>query len=438
MGYVGWDDHNRSNRFHSVDQARNTLMSCAPNAILFTGGDNDTFPLWYVQNVEGFRTDVPVAVLSYFSTDWYLEQMKMQQYKSEPLPLSISGENYRSGRNDYVPLVENPKAQAGVNIDTYIKLVDSNDPRVYVQLRGGGSTSKLLSRNFVLNVDKQAVIENEVVPADKHSRIVDKMVWELDPRNGAIYKNELALLDLLANNNWERPIYFNNTSANTLNMNLRPYLHLEGMAYRLLPVEARANPATGEVGEVNIPVMKENVKKFLFRGLDNPDTYNDEEYRKFGTNTRYNIYRLADALAKEGKRTEALSYLDMALEKIPDEVIPYSFFMPNFVELYQQLGEDERAQELADLLADRAVNTIEYSLKTDQGSDMASRSMLTLQRLALVYRDALDASMPGAGLLPETEMQPTTERQAMLQEKAQKYMQLYYDYRQLLNPQYGR
>ncbi len=120
MGVNGWDNHNRSNRFHSVDQARNTLASCAANAVLFTGGDNDTFPLWYVQDVEGFRTDVRVVVLSYFSTDWYIEQMNRKVYKSEALPFSMDMNMYRQGKNDYIPLVSD-NGQS-VNLKSYIKV----------------------------------------------------------------------------------------------------------------------------------------------------------------------------------------------------------------------------------------------------------------------------------------------------------------------------
>ncbi|MBX2841093.1 MAG: DUF2723 domain-containing protein [Flammeovirgaceae bacterium] len=385
MGINGWDNHNRSNRFHSIDQAKNTLRSCAPNAILFTGGDNDTFPLWYVQEVEGFRTDVRVVVLSYFSTDWYISQMRRQAYESDPLPMSIKPKNYLTGTNDYVPLVE---AEGGekraVNVASYISLVDKNDPRVKVKLQGGGETAKLLTRNFSLDIDKADILEKGFIPKGKEDQIVDQMVWSLKEGQRAIFKSDLAILDLLATNNWERPIYFNNTSSNTSNLELRPFLQLEGMAFRLMPI--RSKPS-GEVGEVNIEVMKENLSEFEFRGFDDPSTYNDEEYRKFGANTRHSYARLAKALYDEGRLEEAKEVLDTGLKNIPDTTIPYSYFTSRFVELYYLLGEKERAKEIADVMERRAQEFVNYAVDHGKYDDNIYRSaMIFPSALADIYR----------------------------------------------------
>ncbi|MBD0402353.1 DUF2723 domain-containing protein [Flammeovirga sp. EKP202] len=394
MGAKGWDGHNRSNRFHSVDQARNTLASCAPNAILFTGGDNDTFPLWYVQNVEEFRTDVRVAVLSYFSTGWYLDQMKQKQYESEPLPLSISSHNYREGKNDYVPLVEDERAQNGVNLKAYLASVEANNPVTQVGLQGGQTTAKLLSRIFILDVDSAAVVKSGIIPKGMEGRIKPKMAWRLKNDKTYIFKNELALLDLIATNNWERPIYFNNTSANTINMDLRSYLFLEGMTYRLLPIQANT---FGEVGEVNTEVMLKNIEKFAFRGMQDESVYYDDEYRKFGANTRNNIYRLSeklyvDGLAKEDEAKLKLSKekLDWILSMIPDTTIPYSFYSPKYMELYYKLGATKEANEIFDILVRRSQENVNYYANTGRGTEsVARRSLIVLQQLAQIFESNL-------------------------------------------------
>ncbi len=429
MAANGWDNHDRSNRYHSIDQAKNTLRSCAPNAILFTGGDNDTFPLWYVQDVEGFRTDVRVIVLSYFSTDWYIDQMRQQVYESEPIPLSIDPENYLQGKNDYVPLVE--ETESPVNARKYIELVNKNNRSVLVALQGGDFTAKLLSKSFFLDVDKESVISKDAIPEGKENRVVDRMTWQLRPGASHIFKNELALLDLIVTNEWERPIYFNNTSANTLNMDLRDYLQLEGMTYRLVPIKSTN---TSDVGEVNVAAMLENIKTFEFRGLDDPNTYHDEEYKKFGSNTRNSYYRLAEALYQQNKPEEAEKILDEALEKMPDFSIPYSFFTTRYAELYHKLGAHDKANEIVDILSRRSTEDIAYIVNTNyNNADMRQRSLITMQQLSFMYRrlartailkverlenEMLISDEPGD---LEAKIETAKEEQEIYQQKAEEY-----------------
>ncbi|MEN7547971.1 DUF2723 domain-containing protein [Rapidithrix thailandica] len=446
MAANGWDNHNRSNRWHSIDQAKNTLRSCAENAILFTGGDNDTFPLWYVQNVEGFRTDVRVVVLSYFSTDWYIDQMRHQTYESEPLPIKMNPNNYLAGTNDYLLLVEDPRVKGAVNVKTYVNYIDNKHPDVLERYADGSVNAKLISKNFYLDVDKENVLKQGFIPKDKEDRLVDRMIWTLKPGQRAIMKNELALLDILSHNNWERPIYFNNTSANTIAMDLRPYLQLEGMAYRLMPV--RAKQESGEVGEVNIEVMKQNISEFEFRGFDDPNTYNDEEYKKFGANTRNSFYRLANALYLEGRDQEALLTLDSALIKIPDATIPYSYFMPRYIDLYHRLGNHHKASEIAEIISKRSEENLEYLINTDRRNGMLSmiqqKSFLVLNQLALLYRDLSEESSAKVKALNEqisvnqedasleTQLKKAQEEETMYLELAQKYNEVFIKYARVL------
>lgn len=440
MGLNGWDNHNRSNRFHSVDQARNTLRSCKPNAILFTGGDNDTFPLWYVQNVEGFRTDVRVVVLSYFSTDWYIGQTKQQQYESEPVPFSLSKNDYRQGHNDYIPLVES--TENAVNLRAYLSLVKNDDPRVQVPLMDGTETAKLLSKYFALDVDSAGVIEKGIIPKGKEDQVVDKMIIALQEGKNAIFKNDLAILDLIATNQWERPIYFNNTSANTTNLELRNFLQIEGMAYRLLPVR-KIDQEDREVGEISTDVMLENIKDFEYRGFQNPEVFHDEEYRKFGANARNMYHRLAQRLYNEGRNDEAKAVLDTALSRIPDKTIPYSYFMPRYVDLYHLLGDHTRAEGLADTLATRAEEALEYIIEFEktafkgnkQYDYMQQKNMMILNQLAYMYR-GMEAeasltveslqSMSGDSLTTTTiSLEEARERQLIYRKLYNKYAEAF-------------
>lgn len=442
MAAEGMDNHDRSNRFHSIDQAKNTLRSCAPNAILFTGGDNDTFPLWYVQEVEGFRTDVRVVVLSYFSTDWYIEQMRRPAYESEPLPISMKPENYLQGKNDYVPLVEVPNMKdRAVNIKSYIRLVDKNDPQVLVGLQDGSFTAKLLTRNFTLDIDKQNVLSKGFIPKGKENRVVDKMTWRMKEGSNAIFKNDLAILDILATNNWERPVYFNNTSANTSALDLRQWLQLEGMAFRLMPIR---NPNTGEVGEVNVEVMLENMSQFEFRGFNDPSVYHDEEYRKFGSNTRNSYARLARALYEKGDIEGAKAVLEEAMTNIPDESIPYSYFTSRFVEIYYLVGEKEKAQEMAATMERRAKQNMDYMEQKGKFDDNLYRgAMLFPTALADIYRrlsistvnqeqslqQGEDINMEGR----EVELKKLQEEKEFYMQEFEKYDKILQEYRSRVN-----
>jgi len=381
MGFQGWDNHNRTGRFLSVDQARNALASCAPNAILFTGGDNDTFPLWYVQEVEGFRTDVRVVVLSYFATDWYVDQAKMKMNESEPLPISFPRELYRQGTNDFLPVYEDDRAKNGIDLDTYLKLIRKNDKRVKAPLVDGTEAFILPSKKLVLKVDSAEVVKIPgLIPEGKEDRIVDQI--EVKVKGSHILKSDLMILDLIAGN-WERPIYFNNTSAHTTNLELRDYLQMEGMTYRFTPIKASI---PGETGEVNTKKMLENLEKFQFRGCQDPSTFNDEEYKKFAANFRNLYYRLAYELMVKGQREKSKEVLDKALATFPDEVIPYNYYMPRYAELYMLLGDDETAKHLTEVVGNRAIENLEFLLKHNlvnfNYQDMRDRSLMILSQLA--------------------------------------------------------
>ncbi|CAN0165736.1 unnamed protein product, partial [Chrysoparadoxa australica] len=219
MAAENWDDHDRSDRYFSVDAAKNYLNSCAPNAIIFTGGDNDTFPLWYAQEVEGFRTDVRVIVLSYFNTDWYINQMMRPAYESEPLPFGLTAENYRQGGpNDYLVVMENKGIQGSINARQYLNLVRAEDNRLQVPSRMGSTLTTVPAKSMSLPIDVEKIKALGIVPEEHQDKIVDRMTWTI--KESALYKSDLAVIDLIVNSNWERPKYFNTTSLVSLNFDI--------------------------------------------------------------------------------------------------------------------------------------------------------------------------------------------------------------------------
>lgn len=411
MAKDGWDDHNRSDRFFSVDSATNYLDSCAPNGIIFTGGDNDTFPLWYAQETEGFRNDLRVIVLSYYNTDWYIDQTMRKAYKSEPFKYTLSLKQYQQGGpNDYLPFAD--VKIASIDATQYIDLLSKD----YKALRDG-DRNIVPSRVFTLNIDKEAVLAKGIIPKGMDSVVVDQMQIRL--LKGGLEKKDLALLDLLVTNNkngWERPIYLNHTSLAQINIDLSPYAVQEGNAYRILPVR---NPRKDRDYLVNTEKsMDIMMNKFRYRGLDDPSIYYTDDYRGFVVNHRSSLNSLAQALIDENQLEKADKVLMFSLTKMPDKAIRYDHTAPETIDLLFQVGEKDKAIEIAKTVGDREITMGNYLMQEGRGISDLRKSIFilnALQRtlyqngeadLAKKYEDAsesLMASLQIRGDLPRSD-----------------------------------
>ncbi|MBN7812973.1 DUF2723 domain-containing protein [Algoriphagus sp. H41] len=364
MGAQNWNDHNRKGRFFSVDSARNFLASCAPNAILFTGGDNDTFPLWYVQEVEGFRTDVRVIVLSYFDTDWYVQQMTSQANESDPLPFSLPKERYQKGTNDVLYVMEQENLNA-ISAREYLKLINSGSDLLKMKTGGKSVVNMVPSRNLIMEVDSSFVANEEIVPTQFREFFAPQM--NLQIKGQYVTKGTLMLIDLIVSNNWDRPIYFNNTSLSTIGINVADHVVMEGMTYRLLPVR-KPDYVRDEL--VNTDIAYQNyMEKFSFRGMDNPDAYYDEEYRRFTSNHRSSLNSIVMALLDENKMEEAATLLNYGLQTIPNEAVPYDLSSGQSVPLFFEVGEDEKALDIIDKISKKSLDMIEFYTREDRGYD---------------------------------------------------------------------
>jgi len=364
MGAQNWNDHNRKGRFFSVDSARNFLASCAPNAILFTGGDNDTFPRWYVQEVENFRTDVRVIVLSYFDTDWYVNQMTRPVNESEALPFSLAPERYQKGTNDVLYVAEQENLNA-ISAAEYLKLLNSGSDLLKMKTGGKSVVNMVPSRNLILEVDSSFVANDEIVPAQFKEMFAPQMNLQLT--GNYVTKGTLMLIDLIVNNNWERPIYFNNTSLSTIGIDVQDHVVMEGMTFRLLPVR---KPDFVRDELVNTDIAYQNyMEKFAFRGMDNPDAYLDEEYRRFASNHRSSLNTIAMALLDEDKMEQAATLLNYGLQTMPDEAIPYDLSSGQSVPLFFEVGEDEKALDIVEKISKKSLDMIEFYTRENRGYD---------------------------------------------------------------------
>lgn len=357
MANENWDDHDRSGRYAARDFAYNYLNSCDENAVIFTNGDNDTFPLWYAQEVEGIRTDVRVMNLSYLSADWYIEQMHRKAYESDPVPFSLKPEQYRSGKRDVVYVID--RINDYTNLREVIDFVASDDPRTK-QLRDVTQRVDYIpTRKFYIPVDTAKVLSNGTVAPDKKNQVLQQVAWELEPGRNYITKNHLMILDLLATNNWERPIYYAITVSEDNYLNLASFFQMEGLAYRIVPYTSEGDMFS-ESG-INTDAMYENmVNKFRWGGIEDPDVYLDENITRMLGNFRNSFARLAMQLIKENKLDSARRTLDRCLEVIPDEVVPYNIYNLLMMQGYYQLGDTAKANSIADRIKANVYQDMEY------------------------------------------------------------------------------
>lgn len=385
MAKEGWDDHNRSHRYTSRDFAYNYLNSCAPNAIIFTNGDNDTFPLWYIQEVEGVRTDVRVVNLSLLNTDWYIMQMKRKAYDSDPVPFSLTYDKIIQGTRDYIPYYDRG-LQGFRDLKSVVDFFSSDDPGAKATTQGGMTMNYFPTKNFSLNVDRETVLANGTVTADLADRIVPKMEWSISSGKNYLMKSEIMILDLLANNNWQRPVYFAVTVGSESYLNLEDYFQLEGLAYRLVPIKS-ARARDGQTGRVNTEAMYHNmVEVFQWGNMSDQRVYLDQNNLNMTMNLRNNFSRLAESLLGEGKRDSAFTALNKCLEVMPDKTVPYNIMMLRIAELYHAVGKYhasvvdtsglaiDTGQELKD-------NTSKQALETGNG---------IIRRLAEIYEKEFD------------------------------------------------
>jgi uncharacterized protein (UPF0262 family) len=361
MARENWDDHDRSGRYTSRDFASNYLNSCEPNAVLFTNGDNDTFPLWYVQEVEGIRTDIRVCNLSYLGADWYIDQMARKEYDSEPLPFGMNQDQYRLGKRDLVYLID--RINEPVELKDAMDFIRSEDPRTKTFGNIRERIDYIPSKKFKLAINKSRIIDTKTLDESNMGKIVDEMRWEL--KNEVIHKNGLMIFDLIEHNNWERPVYFAVTVARDLYMNLQTYFQLEGIAYRLVPIY---NPVQmGQIGSINSDVMYDNmINKFRWGAVQDSNVYLDENNMRMLGNFRNNFGRLAETLINEGKRDSAKVVLDRCMEIMPHERVPFDYFMLMIIENYYRLGYNETATQFVNQLSDVIDEELRYFLGADK------------------------------------------------------------------------
>ena len=389
MASQTWDDHDRSNRYMARDFGQNYLNTLPEKGypIIFTNGDNDTFPLWYNQEVEGVRTDSRVCNLSYLQTDWYIDQMRRPAYDSPSVPIQWERLDYVEGTNDFVYVM--PEREAFVR-ETYKKQPVAarrqfgDEPFELRNVLDNWVKSKDERLHYIptdtvyITLDKAAILRSGMYIPEQYrgatdeetmSKMPDRMVISLKGRN-VLTKNHIMLLEMLANTNWERPLYMSTTVGSDNYVGLEPFFLQEGLAYRITPFNFRKLGLAPQGGfAVDSETMYDNLmNRFVFGGMKTPGIYIDETITRMGYTHRRLYTMLANQLIREGKKEKALAVLDKCEEEFPSSILPHNYWQSQshlIGQAYLTLGETEKGMNILSQVADNDIEYITWYLSLD-------------------------------------------------------------------------
>ncbi|MBK7629100.1 MAG: DUF2723 domain-containing protein [Bacteroidales bacterium] len=359
MAVQNWDDHDRSGRYTARDIGANYLKSCAPNSVLFTYGDNDSFPVWYVQDVEQVRTDVRVANLSYIQAGWYIDMMRQKAFESDPLPLSLSPDKYMEGVREQLPV--NNRVEKPVNLKDIVQFAGQDDRKYMMDVSGRGDFMNFLpASKFIIDVDSEKVLANGTVKEYYKNKLISPMVWEYTDDNA--FKGDLAIMDLLSTNKWERPVYYSTTVPSTQYKGLDKYFIQEGLAYRVAPVKTEQTEQ-GEFGMIDPYVMFDNMmNKFTWGNAEDPAVYLDENNRRMFSNFRRTFGTLGKELLLRGDTAKAIEAVKRGLEIVPVEKMPHDFFSIGLAEVLIMAGKAEEGEMIINEIINYSKSYLDYAI----------------------------------------------------------------------------
>ncbi len=375
-----FDDHDRSQRYVARDMGKNYLNSCEKNAILFTYGDNDTFPLWYVQDVENARPDVRICNVTLLNGDWYIDQMKRKVYSSDPLPISMDNSKYENEVRNSVFVRDDIKRP--VDISQALDLVLSDDPRTKLRTQSGTLYSYLPSKQLKITVNKQKVLSTGTVSADKASQIEDSIIINIP--GSYISKSDLAILDMLAHNDWERPIYFDLSVVNTSSLKLDKYLQNEGFAYRLVPLRNNSGEPM-----INSDILYNRLMNQFTWGNLNKNILVDETLRNTidVIQLKNNFYLLAQQLNNEGKNDKARQVIEKLYSILPVGKYEVSYYDILISSVWYSLSDTNKGDELMKTIAASGFQKIDFYLSL--GSDFVKSYQREINREISIMKELI-------------------------------------------------
>ncbi len=369
MASENWDDHDRSNRYTAVEMAKNYLNSVGQNGILVTHGDNDTFPLWYAQEVENIRPDVRICNTSLLGTDWHIDQMKYAVNESAPLDLTVGPRQYLYGTNEYVHIYDTR--------DSILLLSDVmrifKHPDAKIPLTSGRNVDYIMSRKFAIPVNKENVIKYGILDEKYADQIPEYIVLTMSPDKDYLTKPEIFMLDLLSNYQWDRPINLLSMGGD-INIGLKEYLMYDGFSYRFVPI--RNKMKSTDIGFADPEDLYYKMKNvYTWDALKRTDYFAD--YQNFYTfcgvlSQRQLFTNVAKEMLKIGDKDRAIEMLDMCQDCVPEETFPLDitylgfsneYMVVDMIETYYDAGAPEKALELAERFSDQLFQSTYFFLQ---------------------------------------------------------------------------
>ena len=377
LSYNNWDDHDRSKRYTAQTLAKAYLDSIDENkqAMIFTIGDNDTFALWYAQEIENHRTDVRTINTSLLATDWYMDQMKRKAYKSDPILSNLTHKQYAFGNRDYIKY-ESLIDSVRWDLKDFMNWISSDNKRTkykflleqYGYEKEDLENVPLFTQNMIyyptnklrFYVNKENVIKSGIINPSEIDKIVDYI--DIDIPKSGLYKNQILMLDILSKNDWERPIYFTGGSyKDSEYIWMKDYLQLDGLVYKLVPIKTPINEENPyQMGRIEPNRMYDIVKKWEWGNSESPEIYHDPETRKNSISFRGNLHRLAEEFIKAGDYEKAAEMIELNFEKMPLDYFEYYSLSEPYISSYYKIGEAEKAQKLFKKLEKKYLDQIRY------------------------------------------------------------------------------
>jgi hypothetical protein len=377
LSFNNWDDHDRSDRYTAQTLAKAYLDSIDEDkqAIIFTIGDNDTFALWYAQEIENHRTDVRTINTSLIATDWYMDQMKRKAYKSDPILSNLKHEQYVFGKRDYIKY-ESIIDSVRWDLKDFMNWISSDNKRTKYKFlleqygyekedleKIPASTQNMIyypTNKLRFYVNKENVLNSGIINKSEIDNIVDYI--DIDIPKSGLYKNQILMLDILSKNDWKRPIYFTGGSyKDSEYLWMKDFLQLDGLVYKLVPIKTPINQDNPyQMGRIEPYRMYDIVKKWEWGNSESSEIYHDPETRKNSISFRGNLHRLAESFVSIGENVKAKEIMDLSFEKMPLEYFEYYSLSEPYISTYHKIGEKDKAQKLYSDIEKKYLDQIKY------------------------------------------------------------------------------